>query len=171
MVSEVRRKVILEDLESDWEKVWGSFCVSNVVSCSGCVYMGVFTVWNSPASAQVQSTCLEGLVKLRPKNCVPSRFSRVQLWATLWSVAHQAPLSTDSPGENTGVGHHFLLQGIFLTPVIEPYFLTSPALAGRFFTTSATWEAPYLRLKIKFSWCLGSPGAQLNLNLSECGCV
>ena len=26
-------------------------------------------------------------------------------------------------------------------PVIEPACLTSPALAGRFFTTSATWEA------------------------------
>ena len=26
-------------------------------------------------------------------------------------------------------------------PGIEPMFLTSPALADRFFTTSATWEA------------------------------
>ena len=31
----------------------------------------------------------------------------------LW--AHEAPLSTDSPGKNTGVSCHFLLQGIFLT--------------------------------------------------------
>ena len=30
-------------------------------------------------------------------------------------LAHQAPLSMDSPGKNTGVGCHFLLQGIFLT--------------------------------------------------------
>ena len=30
------------------------------------------------------------------------------------SVAHQAPLSMDSPGKNTGVGCHILLQGIFL---------------------------------------------------------
>ena len=28
-------------------------------------------------------------------------------------------------------------------PGIEPLFLTSPALADGFFTTSATWEAPY----------------------------
>ena len=27
-------------------------------------------------------------------------------------------------------------------PGIEPVSLTSPALAGRFFTTSTTWEAP-----------------------------
>ena len=35
---------------------------------------------------------------------------------TPWTVAHQAPLCLwDFPGENTGVGCHFLLQGIFLT--------------------------------------------------------
>ena len=38
------------------------------------------------------------------------------------------------PGENTGVGCHFLLQGILLTQGS----LLSPALAGRFFPTSAT---------------------------------
>ena len=33
-----------------------------------------------------------------------------------WTVTHQAPLCPwDSPGKNTGVGCHFLLQGIFLT--------------------------------------------------------
>ena len=34
---------------------------------------------------------------------------------TPWTIARQAPLSMDSPGKNTGVGCHFLLQGIFLT--------------------------------------------------------
>ena len=33
------------------------------------------------------------------------------LFATLWTVARQAP----PPGKNTGVGCHFLLQGVFLT--------------------------------------------------------
>ena len=42
--------------------------------------------------------------------------------------------------QNSGVGSHAFIQGIFLTP-IKPVFLTSPALAGQFFTTSATWEA------------------------------
>ena len=46
----------------------------------------------------------------------------------------------DSPGKNTGVGCHFLLQGIFQTQGSNPYLLSSPELAGRFFTTSATWE-------------------------------
>ena len=45
------------------------------------------------------------------------------------------------PGKNTGVGGHFFLQGILSYLGIEPASLMSPALAGRFFTTSATWEA------------------------------
>ena len=42
-----------------------------------------------------------------------SCFSHVQLFATLWTVAHQAFLSMVFPGKNTGVSCHFLLQGIF----------------------------------------------------------
>ncbi|XDA72876.1 hypothetical protein R6Z07F_003154 [Ovis aries] len=46
---------------------------------------------------------------------VPAQsLSRVQLFATPWTVARQAPLSMEFPGKNTGVGCHFLLQGIFL---------------------------------------------------------
>ena len=44
-----------------------------------------------------------------------SRFSRVQLCATPWTVARQAPLSMGSPGKNPAVGCRALLQGIFLT--------------------------------------------------------
>ena len=39
-----------------------------------------------------------------------SRFSRVRLCATPETAASQAPPSLDSPGKNTGVGCHFLLQ-------------------------------------------------------------
>ena len=43
---------------------------------------------------------------------------------------------------NTGVGFHDLLSPRDLpNPGIEPISLTSPALAGGFFTTTATWEA------------------------------
>ena len=38
--------------------------------------------------------------------------SRIQLFATQGSIAHQAPLSTGFSSKNTGVGCHFLLQGI-----------------------------------------------------------
>ena len=46
--------------------------------------------------------------------CVLSHFSHVQLFATLWTAARQAPLSMGS-GENIGMGCHALLQGIFPT--------------------------------------------------------
>ena len=39
-----------------------------------------------------------------------SRFSRVRICAIPLMAAHQAPESLDSPGKNTGVGCHFLLQ-------------------------------------------------------------
>ena len=41
----------------------------------------------------------------------------------------------DSPGKNTGVGRRALLRGIF--PTQGSNFNLSPALAGRFFTTSS----------------------------------
>ena len=52
-----------------------------------------------------------------------SRFSRVRLFATLCTVAHQVLRPWDSPGKSTGVGCHFLLQGIFPTQGSNPGLL------------------------------------------------
>ena len=49
-----------------------------------------------------------------------SHFSRVRLYATPQMAAHQAPPPRDSPGKNTGVGCHALLQRIFLTQGSNP---------------------------------------------------
>ena len=46
--------------------------------------------------------------------------------------AHQAPLSMGFPRQNTGMGCHFLLWGIFPDPGIEP---SSLSLVSGFFTT------------------------------------
>ena len=46
------------------------------------------------------------------------------------------------PGKNTGVDCHFLLHWDIPDPGIETDSLVSPALAGGFFTTNATWEVP-----------------------------
>ena len=43
--------------------------------------------------------------------CVLSCFSRVQLFVTPWAARLLCPW--DFPGKNTGVGCHFLIQGIF----------------------------------------------------------
>ena len=45
---------------------------------------------------------------------------RVQLFATPWTVAHEAPPSMRFSGKNTGLGCHFLLQGIFPTKGLNP---------------------------------------------------
>ena len=42
---------------------------------------------------------------------------------TPWTVAHQVPLVIGFSGKNTGVGCHFLLQGIFLTQGSNPGLL------------------------------------------------
>ena len=74
---------------------------------------------------------------------------------TPWTVAHQAPLSMDSPGESTGVGCHALPQEILQTQD-GPASLRSPALAGGVFTTSVTWEAPANKwLKLNYRTCPG----------------
>ena len=45
--------------------------------------------------------------------CVLSHFSRVLLFATLWTDPAKLLCSWDSPGKKNGVGCHGLLQGIF----------------------------------------------------------
>ena len=50
-------------------------------------------------------------------SCVLSRLSPVLLFATLWTVACQAPLSMPILQARKRVGCHALLQGIFPTKV------------------------------------------------------
>ena len=46
--------------------------------------------------------------------------SHVWLFATPWTITHQALLSMGFPIKNTGVDCHFLLQGIFPTQKSNP---------------------------------------------------
>ena len=86
-----------------------------------------------------------------------SRFSHVWLCVTLWTVACQAPLSI---GFSRQYWSEFPCPppGSLPDPGIEPAFLMSPALAGRFFTTSSTWDA-----NVNINKCL-----QLGLKTSDC---
>ena len=73
------------------------------------------------------------------------------IFTTPWTVARQAPLSMGFSRKITGVGCHFLLKGIFLTQGCN-LSLMSPALAGGFFTTNATWEIQCIHyLNAKYS--------------------
>ena len=82
-----------------------------------------------------------------PRGCKESDMivlSCVQFFAALWTVACQAPLYMEFSKQQYWSRSPFPSPGNLPNPGIEPASLTSPALAGRFFTTSATWEAPYL---------------------------
>ena len=68
-----------------------------------------------------------------------SPFSRVQLFATLWTVAHQAPPSMGFSRQEYWSGLPFPSRGDLSDLGIEPVSPVSLALAGGFFTT---WE-PY----------------------------
>ena len=76
----------------------------------------------------------------------------------------------DSPGKSTGVGCHALLQGIFWTQASNLHLIMSPALTGRFFTTSANWEVlnmlqiyPVISLRMVAIWLHLTLGSDLTV--------
>ena len=73
--------------------------------------------------------------------CMLSRFSHVQLFVTLWSLARQAPLSMGFSRREYWSGLPCPPPGDLSHLGMEPASLTSPALAGRFVSTNASWEA------------------------------
>ena len=73
--------------------------------------------------------------------CAWSHFSCVQIFATSWVVAHQAPLSVEFSRQEHLNGLPFLPPADLPEPGMKLRSLTSPTLAGKFFTTSASWEA------------------------------
>ena len=68
--------------------------------------------------------------------------SPVRLFETLLIIAHQAPLPMGFSRQEHWSGLPCPPPGDLPDSGIEPTSLTSRALAGRFFTTRATWEAP-----------------------------
>ena len=74
--------------------------------------------------------------------CVLSHLSCAQLCVILWAVAHQAPLSKGFFRQEYWSGLPSPPPVDLPDPEVKPKSLRSPALAGGFFTTSASWEAP-----------------------------
>ena len=70
-----------------------------------------------------------------------SRFSHVQLFETLWTIACQGPLSMEFSRQEYWSGLPCPSPGDLPHLGIELTSLMSPALAGGFFTTSTTLEA------------------------------
>ena len=90
-----------------------------------------------------------------------SGFSCVWLFATLWTVAHQAPLSMGFSRQEYWNALPFPPPGDLPKPGIQPTSLVSPALAGGFFTTSTTREVsqdPFKQALAKLNACRRAGG-------------
>ena len=103
------------------------------------------------------------------QHCVLSHISHVQLCATPWTVARQALLSMGFSRQEYWSGLPCPPPGDLPSPGMEPTSPLSPALAGGFLTTRATWALPSLngllqqapnwfscfchRVSIAYPWC------------------
>ena len=75
--------------------------------------------------------------------------THVRLFATPWTVAHQAPLTMGFPRQEYWSGEPFPSPGDPSDPGIEPESLSSPAIIGRFFTTASPGKPEYQLLSLK----------------------
>ena len=83
-------------------------------------------------------------------------FSCVQLFVTLWTVAHQGPLSMGFSRQEYWNGLPFPPPGDIPDPGIKPTSATSPALAGEFFTTVPPGKPIKLVFELKWNYIKNS---------------
>ena len=95
--------------------------------------------------------------------------SHVQLFVTLWTVTHQASLSTGFFRQEYWSGLPCPPPGDLPDPGIKPASLLSPVLAGRFFTTRAIYMYIYMGLPWWFSCNVGDLGSIPGLGKSPGG--
>ena len=96
-------------------------------------------MWQALLSVEITSSKQTGKIA---SSCELSHFIRVWQFATLWTVAHQAPLSKGFSRQEYWSKLPCPPPGDLPNLGIELESLLPPALAGRFFTTSITWKAP-----------------------------
>ena len=130
------------------EKFWHNlYCPCPQTGC-----LRLFLSWNILVHGKM--TVVIGFLKLKQLNngswtetanhCI----SHVQLFATLWTLACQAPLSVGFSRPEYWSGLPCPLHRILWTQGSN-LSLLSLSLASRFFPTSATWETPIGFLKLK----------------------
>ena len=94
--------------------------------------------------------------------CMLPHFSPIRLFATLWTIACQAPLSMGFSRQEYWSGLLCPPPGDLPNLGTEPISLTSISFAGRLFTTSATWEALMICKMIR---CKNPFGNRQRLNI------
>ena len=98
-----------------------------------------------PVDCSPPGSSVHGILQARILEWVPiffsmkamllSRFSRVQLFLILWTLACQAPLFMGFSRQEYWSGFPFPFSGDLPNQRIEPMSLTSPVWAGGFLTT------------------------------------
>ena len=113
---------------------------------------GYFSTW-SVSISRVSALPLQGLVKVfltllvlpvgsqHKRSACMCLLSHVQLCATPWTVARQAPLSMGFSRQEYWSGCPCPPPGHLPHPEIEPPSLTSIALTSGFLTTITPWKA------------------------------
>ena len=94
-----------------------SLCIGVVADLPRCLLSSSSHPFSSTIVLSDWSPCLWRKSPHLPRSgsmhaCV---LSCVQIFVTPWTAAHQVLCPWNSPGKNTGVGGHLLIQGIFLT--------------------------------------------------------
>ena len=117
-------------------------------SCRGCVSLPLSVCLRTRACSQ--DICSQfAMCYIQELRICAQLLSHVQLFATPWTVACQAPLPMDSSRQEYWCRVPFPTPGELPSLGIKPASLGSPALAGGFFITSATWEvlSGYMHIK------------------------
>ena len=95
------------------------------------------------------------------QQCVCTQsLSPIRVFATPGTVAHQAPQSMGFSRQEYWSGLPFPPPRDLPNPGIKPTSLKLPALSGRFFTTSITWETQKQALLAFRAKCSGSSSSQ-----------
>ena len=79
--------------------------------------------------------------------------SCVQLFATLWTVAHQVPLSMDFFRQEYWSGLPYPTPGNFPSSRVEPTSPVTPALQADSLAAGASGEPHYV-VQLKLTYCL-----------------
>ena len=108
-----------------------------IYHCSGEVYFEIPVHQVKYIKEKCETKPLCNVIRL---HCVQS-LNCVRFFATPWTIAHQTSLSMGFSRQEYWSGLPFPSSRDLLDPGIEPLSPASPALAGKFFTTSAIWEA------------------------------
>ena len=91
-----------------------------------------------PTDGSLPGSSVPGILQARTLEWVAISFSCIQLFAILWTVAHQGPLSVEFSRQDHWSGLPFPPPGDLPDPGTELASPRTSALAGRFFTTGAT---------------------------------